>query len=419
MTAGESLFLLLLASLPIMRPTIFEIGPYSIPPTDVIFVVAAAATAVDLIARRKPLPTSGFLVRIAMYGAALACATIFSADRSRSAVKLAGNGYLMGLAALGLVHVRSLDGLRRALLAWTVGLAVTIVAAFAGLVLFVVGVRDPHRNLFLSIHGSLPDGGYPRVQALFLNPNMYCAYLAATLALVVTVARLRWIDMRSAVVLAAATVFAAVWSLSPGLGGLFLIGAYAAWTFLRSRRPGLARTMIAIAAVGAAAFFAAATVAPEPGAPLSLAHLRASSRLLTWSGALASVPRHPWFGRGLGLEVVEIGYVNPSGIYELLTDAHNTWLSILAQCGVAGLAAFCALVAALVRGARGTFESTRRVDVAVGGLEIAFAAGFLYQTLTGSFENTRYVWALIGLLAATIDLRASIAPVTQGPTAPT
>ena len=43
----------------------------------------------------------------------------------------------------------------------------------------------------LSIHGSLPEGGYPRVMALFLNPNMQSArYMVASLALLIAAMRL-------------------------------------------------------------------------------------------------------------------------------------------------------------------------------------------------------------------------------------
>jgi O-antigen ligase len=106
------------------------------------------------------------------------------------------------------------------------------------------------------------------------------------------------------------------------------------------------------------------------------------------------------------LEVVEIGYVNPSGIYELLTDAHNTWLSVLVQCGIAGLVAFVAMITALLRGASLRASATTR-DRLLSGLTMAFVAGVLYQTLAGSFENTRHIWVLIGLLAAVKALPAS------------
>jgi len=126
--------------------------------------------------------------------------------------------------------------------------------------------------------------------------------------------------------------------------------------------------------------------------------------MLAWMGSVKAFPAHPWFGKGLGVDVVEIRYINPAGMYELLTDAHNTWLSILVQCGLIGLAAFVALTVALLRGSSLRAPQTTH-DRVVAGLSVAFVAGFLYQSLSGSFENTRHVWMLIGLLAAAKQFR--------------
>jgi putative inorganic carbon (hco3(-)) transporter len=397
---SERVFLALVASLPVMQPVLLGVATHAIPIADFIFVLAAVAAALDVVLGRRSLPRSRVLGWIALYGTALFASAALSPERGRSFVKFAGDCYLFGLTALVLFHVRSIDALRRALLAWLTGLVVTIVAAFAGLGLFAAGVTDPKRNLTLSIHGSLPEGGYPRVMGLFLNPNMYCAYMVASLALVIAMCRAGWMKPRTAAVVGAAVAAAAFWSLSPGLGGLLLVVAFAAWTKWKDSWPGLARAAVIAGVAGAAAFLGAATVSPQPGSSLLVGPLRASSRVLASVGALRTVPAHPWFGKGLGLEVVDIGYRNPSGIYELLTDAHNTWLSILAQSGLFGLVTFVALVVALLRGAS-LHASASPLDRVRSGVTMAFAAGFLYQSLTGSFENTRHVWVLIGLLAST------------------
>jgi hypothetical protein len=73
---------------------------------------------------------------------------------------------------------------------------------------------------------------------------------------------------------------------------------------------------------------------------------------------------------------------------------------------VLGLATFLAVILYLVRN-----EETHREDDANGllrwGLRTAFI-GFLYQNLTGSFEDTRHLWVLIGLVAAMRDGMESI-----------
>jgi O-antigen ligase len=208
-------------------------------------------------------------------------------------------------------------------------------------------------------------------------------------------------------ILAAGIVVAGAFSLSPGFGGMLIViacGIRASW---RETRPGLVRVATLASAIGAACFIAAIMASPQPGAALSLHSLRPSSRMLAWIGSVKAFPAHPWFGKGLGVGVVEIRYINPAGEYELLTDAHNTWLSILVQCGVTGLAAFTALMVALWRGSNVRVQETP-YDRVVAGLSVAFVAGFLYQSLSGSFENTRHVWMLIGLLAAAKQIRDEV-----------
>jgi O-antigen ligase len=400
------MFLVLVAALPLMRPVLLQVRTFTIPPADFIFVLAALAALVDVAAGRKTLPRSPIVVWIVAYAAALAASTLLSIDRPLSTIKFAGDLYLFGLAGLALVHVRSPAALRRALLAWTVGAVVTVAAGAVGLGMFLAGIRDPFDgNPFLSGHGSLPDGTYPRVMGLFLNPNMYCAYLVASLAIVLTAHRAGWMPTRTASALGAAIVAAGAMSLSPGFGGMLIVAAFAVAGAWKEVQPRLVQAVMVACAVGAAAFFVAIVASPEPGAGFSLHGLRPSSRLLAWTGAFNAFPAHPWFGKGLGVDVVAIHYINPAGEREVLTDAHNTWLSILVQCGAFGFAAFTGLIAALVRGARARDEGTAVAPV-VGGLLIAFIAGFLYQSLSGSFENTRHVWMLIGLLAAATAIRA-------------
>lgn len=393
---SEGAFLVLVAVVPIMQPWNLWFRGYPIPPADFIFLIAAPAAAWAIARRHLSIPRSPLFWALGVYGAALCVSTAASADRARSLIKLAGEFYLLGLAVLVLLHVQSIAAARRALTAWLAGTAVTVASAFAGLIGFIAGVTDPHVNWFLSIHGSLPEGAYPRVMALFRNPNMYCSYMVASLAILITSAQLGWLR-RSGAGLGAAAIVAAAASLSPGLGGLLLVMAFAAWCAWRIRRPRLLTAAIA-AGVAGAILLLLATIAVPVDASLSLLPLRPSSRVLTWIGAFRTFQANPWLGRGVGLEVAAIGYTNPSGVYEWLTDAHQTWLSVLAQSGVVGLAAFLSITVVLLRGARrstaGDAQTLRT------GLTVAFVAGFLYQSLTGSFENTRHVWLLIGFLAA-------------------
>ena len=131
-TMSERLFLVVVASLPIMQPWSFPFRGYTLPATDFIFLVAAAAAAWAWLRGRATLPRSPVLGALAIYGLALCAATAASTNRAHSVVKLIGSVYLIGLAALTMFHARSMDAFRRALIAWLVGTVITIAAAGAG-----------------------------------------------------------------------------------------------------------------------------------------------------------------------------------------------------------------------------------------------------------------------------------------------
>jgi hypothetical protein len=72
----------------------------------------------------------------------------------------------------------------------------------------------------------------------------------------------------------------------------------------------------------------------------------------------------------------------------------------MAQQGLIGFFAFAWVVFHLVRRFRfrGQFAC----------LELALIGGFLYPSLACSLENTRHVWALMGLVAAVQEFPASV-----------
>lgn len=391
------IFLALVALLPVIQPVAVRIGRYPVPPADFVFIGLALAFAATVLAGRRRVRWTPWCWTLVAYAAALAASAATSEDPRRSLLKLAGEWYLVGLAFLTFNYVDSARALRRTLVAWSVGTAITIAASAAGIALFLGGVRGAS-NIFLYTYGSLPPGPYPRVMALFLNANTLCTYVVASVMLLLAARASGWIGRRTADVLIVGTMTTAVFSLSPGLGGLSLAVGVWWWNALRERSPRLGALCLVGGLAGAAVFFVAITVSP-----VSLADLAPSSRVLAWRDTWHTFTAHPWLGRGLGLEVAAVRYRNASGAFEFLTDAHNTWLSILAQDGMVGLAAFVAVVLPIARRMRlsAVLDDLGNPAAMVRlGVELAFLGGFLYQTLSGSFENTRHVWALVGLTAA-------------------
>jgi hypothetical protein len=84
----------------------------------------------------------------------------------------------------------------------------------------------------------------------------------------------------------------------------------------------------------------------------------------------------------------------------------------MARQGLLGLVAFSWVVFHLMRRFRLSGSFTDRDSAVRASLELAMIGGFLYSTLTGSFENTRHVWALMGLVAAVQTFPAMASAIT-------
>jgi putative inorganic carbon (hco3(-)) transporter len=405
-TAHEINFLIMVALAPFAHPFDGWIHGQSVFPMDWAFLATAFAWGLALLMGRARIRPGRFYRMLALYWAALAVSAAFSEDAESSALKLVGQTYLVGLAVLSYNLTGSVRGTSRAAFAWLAGTAVTVIASLVGTCLFYRGVTDPGVNLILSPFGSLPPGDYPRVRGFTIHANVLCMYLVSSCLFALALRATERLRASLFWVLTAAVGLVALHTLSPGLGGLFLVvGAWARLRLVDHPRTG---TLAAAAGAAAAvAFFLAALVAPTPYGWNEFEILgglgptfEPSTRAVAWVTACDTIAMHPIFGSGLGTAVSDVAYRDPDGGLSYLTDAHNVWLSVAGQSGILGLLAFAALVGYLLRGlpiftARGSER-----DVLTTALALAVLGGFVYQGLTGSFEETRFVWILFGMLAA-------------------
>jgi O-antigen ligase len=106
----------------------------------------------------------------------------------------------------------------------------------------------------------------------------------------------------------------------------------------------------------------------------------------------------PPTGSGLGTAVANVVFQNSDGSWSVLTDAHNTFLNVAAQAGLPALIAMIAIVVVVLR--RGFIKLESSDFYVLRGLIIAFLAAFVYDGMTGSFEDARHLWILIGLILA-------------------
>ena len=407
----DGLYLLLIATLPIVRPFGVSVAGLVVPVSDLIFVVAALAWIADLVSRRRAVRPSRVYPLLALYFAALCCSAWFSESPGRSALKLVGETYLIGLAVLTINVVRSWTMLRRVLQAWMVATAVTVLSGVLAVLLFYAGQERLSTVFGLTFLGSLPPGNYPRVQSLFLNVNMLCNYLIVSLMLALVMRALGWLTRSRSRWLLAGTWITGLFTASAGIGGL-LLGA-GSWRWLRgsSSRPGIPdRLVFGGSLAAAAAFLAATTVVPFPGVrdtgfavPAANVTLQAGPRVPVWQTAYRTFAEHPLVGQGLGTDVAVVEWVAPAGYTLQLRDAHNVWLSLAGQGGLLATTAFALLVAWLCRSVWPLRRGPDRSALVGTGLGLALIGALLYHGLSGAFEDARHLWVLMGLIACVAE----------------
>lgn len=397
---AKTALLLLVFSLPFTKPA-FPIGGLPATVSDLLFLAAAGALTLAVArgeARLRWDPL--YAVLLAWFGAMLASA-MFAADPGRAALKLATQAYLLSLPLLAATLVQNLEDLRSIVRAWLAATAVTAGIGMLALLLFGLGIAA---SFALHEFGSLPAGDYPRLESTFRYPAMLCNYLTVSLLLLLVARRLGWIGSAALALLLGATLATAAFTLTPGLGGFVLALGLWLWLAMRNRESALAAASLAAGIATALAFFAAAAVTPflHPTAPflfeLPGLTLAPSVRMMAWIDAAQIFLRQPLLGAGIGADAASVFYVAPSGSTHRITDAHNVFLSVAAQCGLAGLAAILWLIASVAR-RTGPLRLFAQRPIAAS-LGLAWLVAFAVEGLTGSYEDARHLWLLLGLLIA-------------------
>jgi O-antigen ligase len=399
------LLLLLIFSLCLMQPPVPLLGFMAVP-TDFLFLAVVAAWALFLVRQRARLVWDRAYIFIALYLFAMAISIPGSESPRASIVKFLTQLYLASLPVIVASLVSTEAQLRTAVRWWLAGSALTAAVALASLAVFAANPDSPVVQFALSVKGTLPPGNYPRLQLTFMNANQACNYLTVSLMLLLAAWRANWVDVRAFAWLLAGILLASATTISPGLGGIVLGLGLSGWLLFRNA---IARRLSLLAGVaGACLFIVAMAVTPilHPTAPYLIhvpvanATLAPSGRLMIWTDAVRNFMAHPLTGRGIGIDPVMVKYLDPSGLLETSTDAHNAFLSIAVQCGTIGLLALVLLVWHMASRTfplriDGDGPSVIRVGVGLGLL-----IGLVYEGLGGSFEDARHLWVAFGLLLA-------------------
>ncbi len=403
-------FFLFAASLPFATVLPFRVSFYPLQIADILFVAAAAAWLVAFVFKQRTIVRTKFYILPAAYAAAVTLSAFFSADPAFSSVKLLGKYYLVGITFLCVNSITNAADLKRSIVAWLIGAGAALMLSFVGLVMFYFGFTDPSWNIVLHpIYGSLPPGNYRRIEGFFRYPSLFANFIAVTWMLLLLALSAKWIKPRTAWLYSAVLFAVDIFTLTPGLGGIFATGGYIFGKKLRERGSKTFGRIVTAAGISiGVVFFVAASVTVfsyQPTAtesPIIHGVVTPSHRTVAWQTSFKTFLENPLLGRGIGMPVAYSKYIDPSGRGQILTDAHNTYISLLAESGFLGFAAFMSIVAFLTSG----LIKLRPKDDLAGSVKLFFLLAlcdaFFYQSLTGSYEDSRHLWTFFGFIAAAV-----------------
>jgi hypothetical protein len=418
LNAAKVAFLLLIAALPWLKWGLTINGLKAVP-ADLFFLITIALWAAALAAGQARLHLDRSFLPLAAYFAAMAASAIFSDDLPASAFKLLTQVYLLLLPVLAFNLVRTEADLRRAFAWWLVPAIAVGACGVATLLLFPAFGWHSFLSEPLHNFGTLPPGPYPRIELTFEFPSMLANYLGVSLMLLLAANSLGWIGAKATVAGSTAILISAFFGLTPSFGGILAMLALWLWYRERKSRTRLARIALAgsfaftvlevlVAAIAPAIYPTAPWIIRIPGLGVSIAP---AIRPLVWMSAANNFLSSPLVGHGIGVDPASVLFQvredDPGGY---VTAAHNLILSIAAQCGILGLAAFTAIIAYVVQRAW-TAARAGPDGRLLFALCIAWLAGFVVEGLVGSFEDARHLWILFGLIAAASRLTPNFAKV--------
>lgn len=418
---GRVLFYLALTSLSVMRPSI-GIGGLWVVPTDVIAAAAGVCWLGAVVLDRVWLRWDRFFLLLLAYFMVMIASAVFGAGPLTGyAPKLASEAYLLGLPVMAVGLLTTEHQLRAATRAWLVGSALVALLMAGSLVVALASPRSTFLPLVQHHLGSLPLGPFVRYRLAFINPNMLGAYLSASIMLTLMASYKKWIRSTTAIWLLGGLSMALIGTFSAGIGGAILGGAIWYALLCKPGRPALVGAALAIGISVAVAFVLAQALTPVlypaplfamsvPGTDLTLLP---ASRLQVWIDTWRTFTVNPLTGVGIGNPVAHVLFTEPSGQRVLLTDGHNVVLNLAAGCGFAGAMAICAIIVAVWHQARRSRIDCRNAAAVASGIAVLDVLGF--QGIGGGFEDSRFVWAMLGLMLVAVRAQAGSVQGSEEP----
>lgn len=405
-----ALFLILVASLAVQKPAVTDLFGKTVSVTDLIFPIVFLFTLAGVILRIRKSSWNNIYFFFTAYIGAFFFASLFSPDPRTSFVKTFATAYLIGLAVLAIHLIDSEKRLKVTIVAWLAGAAIPVLIGIGTIFLFYL---SPTNSLlpYLTYHyGAVPVGDFPRLSSTFVSASMFCNYLTATALLLLAAGQFEQFFPILWRLFFGLAIVCSLFTVSAGLGA-FVLGI-ALWLCYRRNCDRIGKT-VKYAAMAICALSLLVTLIafqPHSTAPYSFQlpfvgfEIYPSSRLLVWSEAIKIFIDNFLVGNGPGMPSASVIFQNTDGNFSMLTDAHNSFLSVATQTGIMGLIAFVWLCAYCLKVG---FAQTHVLNIRFI-LAVAFLSAFVIQGLTGAFEDARHLWVLIGMLIASANIKTQI-----------
>ena len=362
-----------------------------------IAIVAALSTKASALVPSHAFTRAAIIYAVSLVSVAAASLLVASAREvnlhltygASAMLKMAiSAGYLLIFYQLSRRAIAA--GNLRFLAIWALTAYVISGLAIAGYVLYQSGIPTPFTQDY-------------RLVGTFDDPNLFSSYLVISFCILLMS---RIVEPKLWKTLAALAILASiVLTGSRAVIPAVLFGFVVA--VLTARRSEVARRQIWRTVTVGMAFVAASFLVWNPLESLeSVARILTSDdtissdgRIRLWSVAWRMWQEHPVLGVGIGqYRAVADQYVF-GGVSNI---AHNTYLSFLAETGLVGFVILVSLpLAVFIR----VIRSRRRGNVFAPLLALGLAA-VAVQALTLNLENSRALWALLGISAAICEVSA-------------
>lgn len=401
-------FLATVFSLPFPKIHFFSLSGYKVIPVDILFLITSGFFVLSIILGTIKIKLSKFYFPLILFLTAVSLSTFLSINFQLSLPKMLGLFYLVGLSIITFNLIDEINFSRQVCIAWLLGSLIAAIITVITIFLFYFDRTNIFLRSTLSTYGTLPPGNYPRINSSFLNANMFCHYLSISWTILLISYQFEWVNKPFFFILSILFGTAVIFTISPSIGGvLLIIGLFGGIYYREKSSFTFSRISFMIGICSAIFFFIITTITIgfEGSAKANTIFdviVTPSVRVQTWQSALQTFVKYPICGQGIATNAAEVVFISPAGEKQFLTDAHQMWLNVAAQEGLFGVFAITFLgIYLLKRGSPFNFKDKK--SILRTGLAIGFLSTFFYQGLTGSYEDARHLWILIGFLGAVTE----------------